>query len=196
MMKVEPVVLSGGVIRLEPLREHHVEALWIVGSDPDLWRLTSARIYSLADMRAYVNDALRDEEVGRALPFATVEIASGRVIGTTRFGSIAPEHRRVEIGWTFLAKPWQRTAANTEAKYLMLRHAFEVWDCIRVELKTSALNDQSRNAMLRIGAKEEGILRSHMINGDGSIRDTVYYSVIASEWPEVKTNLEKRLPRV
>ena len=114
-------------------------------------------------------------------------------MGSTRFAAIDRVNRRVEIGWTWVAAPWQRTVVNTEAKYLMLRHAFEELGCIRVELKTNSLNTRSRNAMVRIGAKEEGVLRNHMINEDGSLRHTVYYSIIDAEWPEVKARLEEKL---
>jgi RimJ/RimL family protein N-acetyltransferase len=129
------------------------------------------------------------------MPFCTVEQRSGDVVGTTRFGNMAPEHKRLEIGWTFVTPRLQRSPVNTEAKYLMFRQAFEGWRCNRVELKTSALNERSRNAMLRLGCTEEGTLRRHMINQDGSVRDTVYYSVIAEEWPTVKQRLGAMLAR-
>ena len=121
--------------------------------------------------------------------------SSGRAIGSTRFGNIEPTHRRIEIGWTWIGRPWQRTVINTEAKYLMLRHAFEEWKCIRVELKTNAKNVRSRAAIARIGGKEEGTLRRHMINADGSYRDSVYFSILDDEWPNVKARLEERLGR-
>ena len=146
-----------------------------------------------ADMRRYIEIALEGQRAGTALPFATVLRSENRVIGTTRFANIDPAHRRTEIGWTFIAKPWQRSAANTEAKYLMLRHAFEVLGCIRVEFKTDALNTVSRKAIARLGAKEEGTLRSHMIAETGRVRDTVYFSIIESEWPAVKAELERKL---
>jgi RimJ/RimL family protein N-acetyltransferase len=146
-----------------------------------------------AGMLRYVAEALAEQRAGTALPFATVLRESGRVIGSTRFGSASPAHRRIEIGWTWLAAEWQRTGANTEAKYLMLRCAFERWDCLRVEFKTNVLNAPSRAAICRIGAREEGILRRHMVNEDGSRRDSVYFSVIAEEWPEVKRRLEGML---
>jgi N-acetyltransferase len=133
--------------------------------------------------------------VGSALPFATVERATNTVVGSTRYGNIVPQHRRAEIGWTWIAPRWQRTAVNTEAKYLMLRHAFDVMACRRVELKTSALNARSRAAMLRIGATEEGTLRRHMVQPDGSARDSVYFSVIDEEWPAVRERLEEMLRR-
>src|SRR5262249_55884783 len=127
---------------------------------------------------------------GSALPFATVWRATGQVIGTTRFGNASAEHRRVEIGWTWLGRRWQRTGANTQAKYLMLRHAFDTLGCLRVEPKTSALNERSRAAIRRIGGREEGILRHHMVNEDGSLRDSVYYSILVEEWPDVRQRLE------
>lgn len=192
-MNLQPVTLQGQHIRLEPMTMHHLDGLWRAGSDPELWSLTSSRIQSIADMREYMQAALDEQERGITLPFCTVERAAGEIVGSTRFGSISIQHKRVEIGWTFIAPSRQRTVVNTEAKYLMFRHAFEVWGCNRVELKTSALNMRSRNAMLRIGAREEGTLRRHMINPDGSVRDTVYFSVIAEEWAAVKAHIERLL---
>ena len=189
-MSLVPLVVEGPTIRLEPLGVHHLDGLCDAGLDPELWRLTSTRVEGRAGMQRYLDAALADQRAGSALPFATVLRATGEIIGSTRFGNAAPEHRRVEIGWTWLGRAWQRTGANTEAKYLMLRHAFTHWDCLRVELKTSALNLRSRAAILRLGAQEEGTLRRHMINEDGSVRDTVYFSVIAEEWPTVKRRLE------
>lgn len=194
-MFTDAPVLSGTTIRLEPLTLDHVPGLCAVGLDPGLWRWMTSRVDDEADMERYVRTALRAYESGTALPFATVEQASGRVIGSTRFGAIARPFRRVEIGWTWIARPWQRTAVNTEAKYLMLRHAFEVEDCIRVEFKTDVLNTASRNALLRIGAQEEGVLRDHVITERGRVRDTIYFSILAREWPAVKSMLEQRLAR-
>ena len=188
-----PLVLEGRTVRLEPLGPHHLDALCAAGLDPSLWRLTVSRVATRADMQRYLEDALADQRAGSALPFATLARSTGQVIGSTRFGSAVPEHRRVEIGWTWLSPKWQRTAANTEAKYLMLRHAFEVWRCNRVEFKTSALNERSRAAIRRIGATEEGIFRRHMVNEDGSLRDSVYFSLIAEEWPEARQRLEAML---
>lgn len=193
IVRLEPCTLEGRVVRLEPLALSHLEGLCRVGLDPELWRLTVSKVATPDDMRRYVDAALQAQGEGTALPFATVWRASDQVIGSTRFANAALEHRRVEIGWTWLGRPWQRSGANAEAKYLMLRHAFEVWDLVRVELKTSALNQQSRGAMRKLGAVEEGVLRRHMINEDGSPRDSVFYSILADEWPKVKAGLEERL---
>lgn len=144
-------------------------------------------------MKCYVETALEEQTAKRSLPFATIDIDTGVAIGSTRFGNIEPAYRRLEIGWTWIGRPWQRTAINTEAKYVMLRHAFEVFRCIRVELKTDVLNDRSRAAIVRIGAKQEGILRNHMITTSGRIRDTVCFSIIDTEWPAVKQALEQKL---
>jgi RimJ/RimL family protein N-acetyltransferase len=144
-------------------------------------------------MMKYIRAVLAEQEKGTSIPFATVERTSGKVVGATRFMNIDVPNKRVEIGSTWIAGPWQRSAINTEAKYLMMRHAFEAWGCNRVELKTDSLNSKSRNAILRIGAKQEGILRSHMVTWSERLRDTVYFSVIAPEWPEVKANLEARM---
>jgi RimJ/RimL family protein N-acetyltransferase len=189
-MIIEPCILEGMHVRLEPLTIGHLGALTAIGLDPDLWRWTLARNRTPEDMRQYVETALAEQRAGQSLPFATVERISGRVVGSTRFAAIDRTHRRVEIGWTWIASPWQRTAVNTEAKYLMLRHAFEVWRCMRVELKTNAKNERSRRAILRIGATEEGTLRKHQLNADGTSRDSVYFSVIDDEWPSVKQRLE------
>jgi len=192
-MDIRPVVLDGVHVRLEPLSLDHLRALIAIGLEPDLWRWTTQVVRTPEEMEEYVRGALAEQAAGRAVPFATVEKASGRVAGSTRFAAIEPLHRRVEIGWTWLAPPWQRTVLNTEAKFLMLRHAFERWGCVRVEFKTDVLNMRSRQALLRIGAKEEGILRSHIITATGRVRDTVYFSVTAPEWPAVRAALEAKL---
>jgi RimJ/RimL family protein N-acetyltransferase len=192
-MNLRPVVLEGTVVRLEPLSFDHLPGLIEIGLEPGLWQWTTQVVRTPDEMERYVRGALAEQEAGRALPFATIEKASGRVAGSTRYAAIEPLHRRVEIGWTWVAPRWQRTAVNTEAKYLMLCHAFEQWACVRVEFKTDLLNTRSRQALLRIGAKEEGILRSHMITATGRIRDTVYFSVLASEWPAVRAALDAKL---
>ena len=188
-----PLILEGQYIRLEPLTLDYLDPLTAIGLDPELWRWTTTRMCSREDLRAYIETALEWQRQGSALPFATTEKKSGEVIGSTRFANIDKTNRRMEIGWTWLAPKWQRTAANTEAKYLMLKHAFEVQGCIRVEFKTNVKNEKSRAALVRLGAKEEGIFRNHYIMPDGSLRDSVYYSILDREWPEVKAVLEKKL---
>jgi N-acetyltransferase len=192
-MKIEAVTLEGQFVRLEPLALTHAGPLSIVGLDPDLWKWTIDSLRTPEEMRAWVQKAVDEAAAGRALPFATIERATGTAIGCTRFMNIAMPDKRVEIGSTWVAGPWQRTAANTEAKLLMLRHAFETLGCIRVELKTDRLNERSRNAIRRIGGVEEGILRQHMITSSGRLRDSVYYSILDSEWPAVRDRLEARL---
>jgi RimJ/RimL family protein N-acetyltransferase len=188
-LEVLPVVLRGSHVRLEPLSLEHLPGLCAVGLDERLWRLTVSQIRIPQQLRAYVDQALREQAAGMALPFATVDQKTGAVIGSTRFGNIDIPNRRVEIGWTWLGVDWQRSAANTEAKLLMLGHAFDTWHCIRVEFKTDVLNERSRTALLRIGAKEEGIFRRHMVTESGRLRDSVYYSIIAEEWGEVRGRL-------
>ena len=192
-MNVSPVVLEGRHVRLEPLREDHLAGLAAVGLDPELWRWIPTPVRNVEEMAAYIATALREQEQGVSLPFALVERRTRRPIGSTRYGNIDRTNHRVEIGWTWVAPEWQRTAVNTEAKYLLLKHAFEKLDCIRVELKTDSLNERSRAAILRIGAREEGILRNHMITASGRIRHSVYYSILDSEWPPVRAGLEARL---
>lgn len=185
--------LEGDRVRLEPLAPDHIPGLTRIGLDPDLWQWTISRVRTPEDMRDYVEQALREQADGRSIPFATMDRRTGDVAGCTRFGSIDAANRRVEIGWTWVGRQWQRTHVNTEAKLLMLAYAFEELNCIRVELKTDALNERSRNAILRIGAVEEGVLRSQMITQDGRVRDTVYFSIVAAEWPAVRARLEARL---
>jgi RimJ/RimL family protein N-acetyltransferase len=146
-------------------------------------------------MGSYIGEALQAQAAGKALPFAVIDRSTGRAVGSTRFGNFEPAHRRVEIGWTWLGTPWQRTAFNTESKYLLLTHAFETLGVNRVEFKTDALNEQSRKAILRLGAVEEGVMRRHMVARNGRVRDSVYYSIIAGEWPDVKTHLLRLLGR-
>jgi RimJ/RimL family protein N-acetyltransferase len=194
-MVVAPVALEGREIRLEPLSLEHHAQLCEVGLDAELWRWIPQAVRTPEEMRAYIETALAWQAAGTALPFATIESATGRAVGSTRFANIDPANRHVEIGWTWLGKRWQGTGANTEAKYLMLRRAFETWHCLRVEFKTDSLNERSRAALLRIGAKEEGIFRNHVITWTGRIRHSVYYSIIDSEWPAVKAHLQDKLQR-
>jgi N-acetyltransferase len=192
---VTPVTLTGSVVRLEPIRHEHAELFWEVAKNDldDIFRWIPYRMQTWEDFQQLVAKALQEQERGESVVFTTVESASGRVIGSTRFMNIERNNRRVEIGSTWIAPAWQRTAVNTEAKYLMLRHAFEAWGCFRVELKTDALNEKSRNAILRLGAKEEGTLRRHVITWTGRVRDSVYFSILDSEWPEAKARLEEKL---
>lgn len=190
-----PPMLEGRHVRLEPLTRGHVEGLTAIGREPSLWRWVPALVVTRADMEHYVEAALDDQARGTAMPFALVDLATGAVAGCTRFGSMALEHRRVEIGWTWLGLPWQRTALNTEAKWLLLGHAFDALGCERVELKADALNAASRAAIVRIGAREEGTLRHHMLTASGRWRDTVYYSILRDEWPAVSERLQQRLRR-
>jgi N-acetyltransferase len=192
-MRLEPVTLTGRIVRLEPMTIEHVPALTAAGLHEDLWRWTPTRIVNEAQMREFVETALRWQTEGTALPFVTCSVETGEVVGSTRFANVDAANRRAEIGWTWLRPEWQRTGANREAKLLMLRHAFEVLGCVRVEFKTDALNQKSRNALLGIGATEEGTLRSHMIVWNGRLRDSVYFSVLPGEWPEVKARLEQSL---
>jgi len=192
-MVVSPVILEGVHVRLEPLAKAHLARLAEVGLDEELWRWIPTPVQTREEMAAYIDTALNELEGGTALPFAIVEKATGCAIGSTRYGNIDRTHHRVEIGWTWVARQWQRTAMNTEAKYLLLRHAFETLGCMRVELKTDSLNERSRAAILRVGAREEGIFRNHMITASGRIRHTVYFSIIDSEWPAVKARLEAKL---
>ena len=194
-MTLRPITLEGAHVRLVPLTMEHAPALLPVALHEELWRWTIAEIRSAADLDRYIASALRDQELGTALPFATIHRASGRPIGSTRYGNYDPDNRRLEIGWTWIAPEFQRSAVNTEAKLLMLRHAFEELECIRVELKTDALNEKSRSAIQRLGAVQEGLFRKHMITSSGRLRDTVYYSILAEEWPGVRLRLEARLVR-
>jgi N-acetyltransferase len=189
----EPVELGGVHVRLEPLEMRHVPGLCAVGLEAELWRWATEPVRSAAEMRSYVRGALAAQAAGSALPFAVVLVADGTVVGSTRYGNIAVEHDRLEIGWTWYGLPWQRTAVNTESKLLLLRHAFDVLGAIRVELKTDALNARSRAAILRLGALAEGTLRSHMRTADGRRRDTVYFGMLRDEWPAVRQGLEERL---
>jgi RimJ/RimL family protein N-acetyltransferase len=192
-MKVEPVILEGERVRMEPLSMAHHADLCEAGLHEQLWKLIPTLVSTPEDMKNYIQTALDEQEKGISLPFATVEKASGKAIGSTRFGNIDASNKRAEIGWTWISPAWQRTYVNTEAKYLMLKHAFETWDCNRVELKTDALNERSRNAILRLGATQEGIFRQHVITYSGRLRDSVYFGIINTEWPEVKARLEEKL---
>ena len=188
-----PLTLIGQHIRLEPLQVSHVDALLEPALDQRIWEFTTARIRTLDDMRKYVDTALEWQRAGACVPFVIVDNESGAVIGSTRFENYDAAGRRVEIGWSWLNPRWWRTPINTEAKYLMLRHAFGQWRLVRVEFKTWVKNQRSRDAILRLGATEEGILRRRMVQPDGSFRDAVFYSIVDDEWPDVKQRLESKL---
>jgi len=190
-MEISPIILEGQHVRLEPLSPAHEEALIAAAGDGELWNSTVTIVPTRATMAAYIASALEAQAQGRELPF--VIISSGQIVGTTRFYSIERDHRHVEIGYTWLAASAQRTRVNTEAKLLLLTHAFEDWRCIAVGFLTDVLNQQSRTAILRLGAKQEGILRNHMIMPGGRYRDSVIFSIIEAEWPEVKARLEAKL---
>ncbi len=193
--RLDRIVLEGRLVRLEPLEFGHVPGLAEVGLDPAIWRWTIARPQTEGDLRDWAAAAIRGREAGTEYPFATIDQASGRPIGSSRFMNIALEHRRVEIGWTWLAPPWQRSGANREAKLLMLGHAFDVLGCRRVEFKTDSNNEPSRNALLGIGASFEGIFRKHIVMPNDGIRHSAWYSVIDDEWPAVRARLEAGLRR-
>ena len=190
---VEPVVLEGSRVRLEPLRAEHLADLGLVALDPTIWQWTIMGPQDEAGLRRWLETALANAEAGTEQPFATIDRASGRAIGSSRFLSIVPEHRRLEIGWTWVGTAFQRTGANREAKLLQLTHSFETLGAFRVEFKTHSGNERSRTALAGIGATFEGVFRNHMIVPDGSIRHSAYFSVIAEEWPEVKSRLEASL---
>ena len=194
-MQLAPITLEGRHVRLEPLAPHHADALLDAALDPRIWEFTSSVLRNADDVRKYVEVALEWQRTGTAIPFATMDRATHQVIGSTRFENIHVANRRAEIGWSWLNPKWWRTPINTEAKYLMLCHAFEHWRCVRVEFKAAATNLRSRNAILRLGAKEEGVLRRHIIRSDGSYSNSVYFSILDDEWPEVKRRLEERLAK-
>lgn len=188
-----PFSLAGSLIRLTPLSLGHLDALCASGLEPSLWQATTIQLLTRGDMEAYVRAALDAQMRGTAMPFAILERSTGKLIGSTRFHSVDVAHRHLEIGFTWLSLPWQRTAANTEAKYLMLRHAFESMGYIRVEFRADAENEKSRRALKRIGAFEEGTLRHFRISPHRGIRDMVVYSIVREEWPGIRSDLELKL---
>ncbi|NKC15209.1 MAG: GNAT family N-acetyltransferase [Gammaproteobacteria bacterium] len=193
MTMMQPKTLTGQYVRLEPLTEAHHDGLCKAIADGKLWKLFVTLVPRLEDVSGFIRQAVNEQESGLSLVFATMDIATSKVVGSTRFMKADFTHKRLEVGHTFIAKSHQRSRINTEAKLLMLKHAFEVLGMNRVELLTDYLNQSSRRAILRLGAKEEGTLRNHMIMPDGRVRDSVLYSIIANEWPGVKTNLENKL---
>lgn len=192
-LDVRKITLESPRVRLEPLDERHLPGLAEAISDGELWNLGVTSVPRPEQLPAFLDAAQSAFAAGRELAFATIDKCSGRIAGSTRFRCIEAAHRRVEIGFTFIGRSWQRSHVNSEAKLLMLEHAFENWQVNRVELLTDLLNHASRNAIARLGAREEGLLRSHMVMRDGRIRDSVIFSIIASEWPTVRAGLQARL---
>ncbi len=192
-MQISPITLEGQHVRLEPLTLFHVDRLIAAAADGELWNTDVTIIPPPSGMNDYVRAALDGLARGSELPFAIVSRTADQVVGTTRFYEIYANDRKAAIGYTWLARSAQRTPINTEAKLLLLTHAFETWNCVRVELITDVRNEQSRAAILRLGAKQEGILRKHLILPGGRIRDSVVFSIIDSEWPAVKQRLVDKL---
>ena len=193
---LEPVTLEGSIVRLEPLAPEHLAGLAEVGLEPQIWRWMPILPRTPTDLRAWLEAALAAQAAGREVPFAQVERSTGRPVGSTRFLNIEPAHRRLEIGWTWVAPAWQRSAVNSEAKLLLLGHAFDSLGALRVEFKTDSRNHPSRRALAGIGATEEGTLRRHMLVQGGDRRDSVYFGVIVEEWPALRRRLAERVARL
>ena len=192
----QQVTLEGMHVRLEPLARRHAVDLYEVGRDETIWRyMPRPPLKSLEDTQGWIDEALAVSAGGTQIPFAIIERASNRAVGSTRYLDIRRNDRGLEIGWTWIGAQFQRTAVNTECKYLLLTHAFEDQGAVRVQLKTDLRNEPSQRAIERLGAVREGLLRKHIVLWDGFVRDSVYYSIIDSEWPEVKQRLERLLQR-
>lgn len=192
-MKIEPVILEGEHVRLEPISMKHFDDLAEIAFDEELWKWTLGKVSNENDLKNYIIEAAEGNKNGVYLAFATIHKKTNRAVGSTRFGSFAPEYRRAEIGWTWIGRDFQRTPVNTEAKYLMLKHAFETWKCLRVYLQTDALNERSQKAILRLGAVKEGVMRKDKIAYNERVRDSVMFSILDNEWAKVKANLEAKL---
>ncbi|MEW2920959.1 GNAT family protein [Muricauda sp. ANG21] len=192
---LQPIALEGELVRLEPMQKTHKVDLAFAASDGNLWELWYTTVPSPPNMDAYMDTALNEQQVGLALPFTVIDKKSNKIIGSTRYLNVDSKNRRVEIGATWYAQRVQRTGINTECKYLLLRHAFETLNCIAVEFRTHFHNHSSRNAILRLGAKQDGILRNHRVDAEGNLRDTVVFSILDSEWKTVKTSLEFKMKR-
>jgi RimJ/RimL family protein N-acetyltransferase len=192
-LRVEPVTLEGDHVRLVPLEMDHLDGLWEVAREEALWRWYPYPIRTRDDLSDYIQAALDGRAAGTSLPFATIERSTGRPIGSSRFGNIVPADYRAEIGWTWVGVAWQRSAVNSEAKLLMLDHAFGSWHCHRVEFKTDSLNEQSRAGLLGIGATFEGIFRNHIVTHTGRLRHSAWYSITAEDWPQLRRRLVARI---
>ena len=195
MIDVQPIVLEGGGIRLEPLTADHPAALEAAAADGRLWELWFTAVPGPGGMQAYVADALTGQRDGHMLPWAVRDVASGAIIGSTRYHDIVPGIDRVEIGYTWYAYSRQRTAVNTTCKRLLLAHAFDALGCKVVGLRTDNFNFRSQKAIEAIGAKKDGVIRHWGVRRDGTVRDTVMYSILAAEWPDVRRHLDLRLAR-
>jgi N-acetyltransferase len=193
MQSLGPVTLSGSVVRLEPLRRHHRDALLNAAQDERIWAWLPSDLRDPAGMDAFIEECVLLEERGQKFAFAVILQESGRVVGSTRYNDIAQSARSVEIGWTWYSLDVWGTGVNTEAKYLLMHHAFDNWNAIRVWFKTDELNERSRASLVKLGARFEGVLRNHRIRPDGSYRNSAIFSIIGSEWPMVKANLTDRL---
>jgi RimJ/RimL family protein N-acetyltransferase len=195
-MDIKPITLVGENVRLEPLSLQHLDQLVEVALDPAIWRnMVYGDIETRADLEHWIEDMLQRQATGKDLPFTVIHQAQNCAIGCTRYMDILPQHRSVEIGGTWYGTAYQRTGANTETKYLMLKHAFEHLGCVRVQFKTDMINERSQRAIERLGAVREGVLRNHMVLPNGRVRHSVYYSIIDSEWPQVKARLEDLMHR-
>lgn len=193
--KLEKMRLEGTRVLLESVGPQHLAGLASAVEDGKLWEIPVTFVPHPQDLAAFIDFAEAALCAGREHAFAIIDKDSGKIAGSTRFRCIDFGHQRAEIGFTFLGQSWQRSHINTEAKYLMLEHAFENWELNRVELLTDVLNKKSREAIVRIGAKEEGILRNHMVMRDGRIRDSIVFSIVKAEWPAVKARLAQKIPQ-
>jgi len=193
-MDLKPIILTGRVVRLEPLKESHVSDLIVAGKDPSIWQfMVYGNLSGDGAMYSWVRKMLELQAQGADLPFVVIHLETGQAVGATRYMEIRPMHRALEIGGTWYGTAYQRTRINTESKYLLLQHAFESLGCVRVQFKTDARNIRSQKALERIGAVKEGVLRQHIITPDGFLRDSVYYSILDKEWPLIKRKLEEFL---
>ena len=192
-MEIRPLTLTGRHVELVPLSREHVGRAVEIGLAGDIFKWYPQQVRTPEEMRAFFAHIFEAQQAGTALPFSTFDRASGQLVGGTRYMNIDRANRRLEIGGTWIAQPWQRSHVNTEAKLLMLEHAFEKLGCIRVEFKTDSLNQASRAALLRVGAREEGTFRNHIITASGRIRHSVYFSITGEEWPKVRESLERML---
>jgi N-acetyltransferase len=195
MINTRPVTLEGYGVRLEPLTYEHQDGLAAAATDGRLWNLWFTSVPEPGQVQAYIADALAGQETGHMLPWAVRELTGGAVIGSTRYHDIVPAIDRVEIGYTWYAKSWQRSHVNTACKLLLLGHAFDALGCKVVGLRTDNFNFASQRAIEALGAKKDGVIRHHLARRDGTVRDTVMYSILAGEWPDVKRHLESRLAR-